>query len=397
MRRLIDAVLLAAALVAAGCGQGPREAAKGPIRIGAAMSLTGTYAAPGNYVREGYSLWAKDVNARGGLLGRRVELTVYDDKSDPQTSVSQYQKLILQDKVDLVLGPFGSPNVTVVSTVTEKLGYPMLVYAVSEEIWKRGYRYVFGVPPPAAHYLDGALAVAKQHGLERFAVIDAGSDPGLHDVGLGVLNAARETEFRVVYYEAYPKDTGDFSWLVARAKAAKPEVLLVVGYPNDEILITRELKRLGFMPKLYAVTLGGFLPQFGAALGRDAEGILGVSHWEPNTSFGLPGMQPFVEAFRQEFGRPPNSMAAYGYAAGQLLETAITKVGSLDREKIRDVLAVLDTVTVYGHYKVDKDGQQVGHDVLLIQWQQGKREVVWPARYATAKLIYPVRPWHSRN
>jgi branched-chain amino acid transport system substrate-binding protein len=396
--KLTGIVLLVALITgAAGCGEGPRQAAKDPIRIGAAVSVTGAYAEPGNYVREGYSLWAKDLNARGGLLGRRVELTLYDDKSEPPTCVAHYQKLILEDKVDLVLGPFGSPNVTVVSTVTEKLGYPLPVYAVSEEIWKRGYRYVFGVPPPAAHYMDGALAVAKQHGLERIAVIDAQSDPGLHDVGLGVLNAARETEFRVVFYDAYAEDTADFSWLMARAKAAAPDALLVSGYPKDEIAMTRELKRLDFMPKLYATVFGGILPQLGVVLGRDAEGVLGVSHWEPDASFDLPGATPFIEAFQRDFGRPPNGTAAFGYAAGQLLEAAVTKVASLDREKIRDALAALDTVTVYGHYKVDKDGQQIGHDVLLIQWQRGKKVVVWPDRLASGKLIFPVPSWHSRN
>jgi len=396
--KLTGTLLLVAVFAGAvaGCGEGPREATKGPIRIGAALSLTGAYAGPGNFVREGYSLWAKDLNARSGLLGRRVELTLYDDKSDPQTCVAHYQRLILEDKVDLVLGPFGSPNVTVASTVTEKLGYPMPVYAVSEEIWKRGYRYVFGVPPPAAHYMDGALAVAKQRGLERIAVIDSAGDPGNHDMGLGAMNAARESGFRVVFYNSYPQDTKDFTWLMARTKAAAPEALLVTGYPNDEIAMTRELKRLDFMPTLYAVRFAE-LPQFGGILGRDAEGVLGVSHWEPDASFDLPEAKVFIDAFQREFGHPPNGLAAFGYAAGQLLQAAVSKVGALNREKIRDALAGLDTVTVYGHYRVDQDGQQIGHDVLLVQWQRGKKVVVWPERLASGKPIFPVPSWHSRN
>jgi len=395
--KLAAQVLLVSVLaVAAGCSQGEREAAKGPIRIGAAISLTGAYAEPGNFVREGYDLWARDLNARGGLLGRRVDLTVYDDKSDPQTCVAHYQKLILEDKVDLVLGPFGSPNATVASTVTEKLRYPMLVYAVSEEIWKRGYRYVFGAPPPAAHYMDGALAVAKQHGIERIAVIDSASDPGNHDMGLGAMNGARERGFRVVLYNSYPKDTEEFSWLVARVKAATPEALLVTGYPKDEIAITRELKRLDFMPTLYAARFAE-LPQFGVVLGRDAEGVLGVSHWEPEASFDLQGAKAFIDAFQREFAHPPNGYAAFGYGAGQLLEAAVLKAGSFNREKIRDALAGLDTVTVYGHYKVDKDGQQIGHDVLLVQWQRGRKVVVWPERLASSRLVFPMPSWHSRN
>ena len=210
------------------------------------------------------------------------------------------------------------------------------------------------------------------------------------------MNAARETGFRVVFYDSYPKDTKDFTWLMARAKAATPEALLVTGYPQDEIVITRDLKRLDFMPTLYAARFAE-LPQFGAVLGRDAEGVQGVSHWEPDASFDLPGAKAFIDAFQREFAHPPNRPAAFGYASGQLLEAAVSKVGSLDREKIRDALAGLDTVTVYGHYKVDKDGQQIGHDVLLVQWQRGKKVVVWPERLASGKLIFPVPSWHSRN
>jgi branched-chain amino acid transport system substrate-binding protein len=116
------------------------------------MSLTGRFAEAGNDTHQGYLLWAKHVNAKGGLLGRPVELLIYNDQSDPQTSVNLYQQLINQDKVDLVFGPTTSPITIVASTVTEKLRYPMIPLAASEEIWNRGYRYVFGITPPAMHY-----------------------------------------------------------------------------------------------------------------------------------------------------------------------------------------------------------------------------------------------------
>ncbi|MBI3989271.1 MAG: ABC transporter substrate-binding protein, partial [candidate division NC10 bacterium] len=152
-----------------------------------------------------------------------------------------------------------------------------------------------------------------------------------------------------------------------------------------------------FMPKLYAVAQGARLDEFGAALGKDADYVLGMSDWELYPNLGLPGIKEFIEAFQKEFGRLPIALAAQGYAAGQVLEAAVTKVGSLDREKIRDALASLDMVTVYGHYKVDQDGLQLGKDVFLIQWQKGKKEIVWPERYATAKLVYPIPPWNARK
>lgn len=149
-------------LINFGCRQSSDETAKGPIRIGGSLSLTGRFADVCKYNHQGYLLWAKHVNAKGGLLGRPVELRIYDDQSDPQTSVNLYQQLILQDKVDLILGPYSSPIAIVTSTVTEKLRYPMITTAVSEEIWNRGYRYVFGISAPARHHFDGALAITTQ-------------------------------------------------------------------------------------------------------------------------------------------------------------------------------------------------------------------------------------------
>jgi branched-chain amino acid transport system substrate-binding protein len=108
-------------------------------------------------------------------------------------------------------------------------------------------------------------------------------------------------------------------------------------------------------------------------------------------------MQPFIEDFQKEFGRLPSGHAARGYGAGQVLEAAVTKVGSLDREKIRDILVSLDMVTVYGRYKVDPDGLAIGHEALLIQWQKGKKEIVWPEAYVTAKLVFPIPPWSKRK
>jgi branched-chain amino acid transport system substrate-binding protein len=159
-------------LISFGCRQPANEATKGPIRIGGSVSLTGRFDLFGKHLHQGYLLWAKHINAKGGLLGRPVELLIYDDQSDPQTSVNLYQQLINQDKVDLVLGPYFSPIAIVASTVTEKLRYPMITGAASEEIWNRGYRYVFGITSPAMHFLDGALAIAKQQGLKQIALIN---------------------------------------------------------------------------------------------------------------------------------------------------------------------------------------------------------------------------------
>jgi branched-chain amino acid transport system substrate-binding protein len=244
--------------------------------------------------------------------------------------------------------------------------------------------------------LDGALAIIKEHDLQRIALIHENT-VFPRSVARGVIESAPKMGLEIIFHKEWKKGTEDFLRLLQAIKALEPEVLLTAGFLEEGKPITRQLKELDFMPKLYVGTSGVRLDDFGATLGPDAEYVLGFSDWEPYPSLGLPGMQPFIEDFQKEFGRLPSGFAARGYAAGQALEAAVMKVESLDREKIRDTLARLDMVTVYGRYKVDKDGLAIGHETFLIQWQKGKKEIVWPEAYATAKLIFPIPPWSARK
>jgi branched-chain amino acid transport system substrate-binding protein len=347
-------------------------------------------------MHRGYQLWAKHVNAKGGLLGRPVELLIYDDKSDPQTSADLYQQLINLDKVDLVLGTCVSPIGIVASTVTEKLHYPMIPYGNADEIWRRGYKYVFGILPPGRKELEGALALAKQLGLKRVALINENT-VWARTVAGGVIEGAPGIGLELVFHEEYTKGTEDFRPLLAKVKDLQPEVLLTAAYLEENILIVRQMQQLDFLPRLYASAYAASLDGFGDALGQDAEYVLSNSDWEPQHSLRLPGMPPFIEDFEKEYGRLPSSPAAGAYGIGQVLEAAVTKAASLDREKIRDALANLDMVSVYGRYKVDAEGTAIGHEVLMIQWQKGKKQIVWPEAYATAKLIFPIPAWNARN
>jgi len=389
-------VLSAFLLISFGCTRTTDEAAKGPIRFGGSLPLTGRLAVEGKEMHQGYQLWAKHVNARGGLLGRPVELLIYDDRSDAQTSADLYQQLILRDKVDLVLGPDTSPLAIVVSTITEKLRYPMIPYANADEIWRRGYKYVFEILPPAMHELDGALAFAKQQRLMRIALINENT-VWARTVARGVIENAPAIGLELVSHEEYAKGTTDFRRLLRRVNDVKADVLLTAAYVEESIQIVRDLKRLRFAPKLYASAYAASLDGFGATLGQDAEYVLAMSEWEPEHNLPLPGIRTFIEDFRKEYERSPSSPAAGAYGIAQVLEAAVKRAGSLDRDKIRDALAVLDLVTVYGRYKVDPEGIAIGHEILLIQWQKGKKQIVWPEAYATAKLIFPIPPWNARN
>ncbi|GIX46895.1 MAG: branched-chain amino acid ABC transporter substrate-binding protein [Candidatus Tectimicrobiota bacterium] len=387
-------VLWVLVLLVAVALSGPTQAAE-PIKIGAAISLTGKYGRTGEYQLEGYQLWVKQVNERGGLLGRPVELIVLDDKSDPATSVKLYEKLITVDQVDLVLAPYSSAVTYAVAPVTEKYGYPMLAAgASSTKIWEQGYRYIFMMVSPAEVYLEGAVDIAARNGLKTVAMLAENSlFPKASAAGTKKLLQARGME--LVFYEEYPKTVTDFSAVMLKLQQLRPEVVLANTYFPDAVIITRQMKEYNVSPKLYAATVGPALPDFYESLGKTAEYVYGPSQWD--IKLKTPGNAEFVKAYTELHGRPPDYHSASGYASCVMLEMAVKQVGSLDRDKIRDALARLDTTTVFGDYAVDEQGKQLKHKMVLLQWQDGQLEIVWPDELATAPPRFPTPPWEQRG
>ncbi len=358
-----------------------------PIRIGASISLTGKYERTGAEMNNGYDLCAETVNAEGGLLGRPIEFVVYDDQSDPETGAKLYEKLITEDEVDLIIGPYSSPVTIPSSAVTERLGFPMIASgASSSEIWARGFKYVFGVYTKAPFYLQGAIEIAKQEGLTKVAILTEDGAFAL-DVVAGARRFAEEAGMEIVHYEEYGRDVTDLSAAISKAKAAGAEVLLGGTYGPDSELIIRQSKELGFEPRMFAFTVGPALPDFADNLGEDAELVFGATQWEPSVK--APGVDEFVTAYQDSYGYDPGYHAAGGYGACQLLMEAVEEAGSLDQAAIRDALQELETITTFGAYAVDATGAQSAKPMYLIQWQEGKRVIVWPFDVAEAEYKLP--------
>ncbi len=383
--------------------------AQQPIRIGASLALTGPYAALGQNQQRGYQLCAKHVNEKGGVLARKIEFVLYDDQSQPATGVRLYEKLITQDKVGLVLGPWGSPMTEAVANVNEKHKMPMVApMAATTSIFKKGRRFIFMVHSPAEVYLEGFIDMAAKRGLKTVALI--------HEDTLfpkaaaqGGLELAKKRGLPVVLVEAYPKGTTDFSVILTKVRAANPDVLAAGTYFEDAVAITRQSRELNVNPKMFAVTVGGDLPRFYDILGRGAEFVYGPSQWEVELvtlrAGGLipiarqyPGAREFVESHRKEF---PGAEISYhtgaGYGGCQVLMEAIRRAGSLDSEKVRDAILKLDFNTVYGAFKVDQDGFQIAHKMVIFQWQDGKKVIVWPDELAPGKPRFPTPPWGQRQ
>ena len=382
--------------------------AQKPIRVGASLSQTGAYAALGQNQRRGHQLCVKHTNDKGGVLGRKLELVVYDDESDPATAVRLYEKLITQDRVDLVLGPYGSPITEAVADMNEKYRMPMLApNAGTTSIFKKGRKFIFMVASPGEAYLEGFIDLAATRGLKTMALIHEDTIfPKA--VAHGGRELAKKRGLTVVLVEAYPKGTTDFSAILTKVRAANPDVLAAGTYFEDAVAISRQTKELNLNPKMYLVTIGVVLPKFHEVLGRTAEFVYGPSLWEPELvtlrAGGLipiarryPGAREFVEAHHRAYpGADLSHHTAGGYGSCRVLTEAVKRAGSLDREKIRDAILKLDINTVYGAFKVDQDGFQIAHKMVTFQWQDGKKVIVWPEELAAIKARFPTPPWSQR-
>ncbi len=376
------------------CGWTSTSAAKEPIKIGASISTTGKYAKVGAYQKEAYLLWEKLVNKQGGLLGRPVKFIIYDDESRPATGVKLYEKLITQDKVDLVLGPYSSAVTKSASVVSEKYKMPMVApMAATTSIWERGFKYIFQVISPAEVYLEGAIDIGLRKGLKKVAVINADSlFPKAS--AKGAMELAKSRGMEVVFHDEFPRGAIDFSALLTKIKALNPDIILAATYFTDAVAIARQMKELDVNPKMFVVTVGGDLPEFYKDLGDVAEYIYGATQWE--ASLPYPGLEAFVTEYKKMWNREPDYHSAGSYAGCLILEEAINRAGALDKEKIRQALLDINMLTMFGAYKVDERGFQIAHKMLTIQWQDGKKQVVWPDKWKTAEPRFPTPEWSKR-
>src|SRR5437016_2808932 len=255
-------VVVGLSIVAASVALTTPAPAQGPIRIGASMSLTGTYAQPGRYQHEGYQLCEQELNAHGGLLGRSVKFVVYDDQSMPATAVRLYEKLITEDKVDAVMGPYSSAISEAVANTTEKYRKVMVMpLAATTSIFKSGRKYVFMILTPAETYLEGMIDIAAKRGLKTVAIVNEDTLFPKASAN-GTADVAKKRGLQITFQEAYPKGNTDFSALLTKLRATNPDVVAAGTYFDDAVALTRQMKELNVNPKMFGVTVGGDIPKF---------------------------------------------------------------------------------------------------------------------------------------
>lgn len=354
------------------------------LRIGVSLGLSGLFANDAEMQGKAYRLWAEQVNQRGGILGRRVEFIIRDDKSDTATACQIYEDYILRHGADLIMGPFSSGITAAVAPIADKYGYPMLAPgAAAESLWKLGYRNLFGIIPAAGRHTIGFLALLADAGIDSLAIVHA-DDVFSVDVAEGARIWAPEYDVRITSFAQVALGSADLKPAAIAARQSGAKALLMAGHFAESVNMRRTLQRIGWMPAAYYASVGPGLDKFGSELGNAADGTFATTTWEPLEDLKLPGTVQFLHAFIAAYGEKPNFLAAHAYSACQVFEQALLKAGSVDRALLRDSLAELDTNTLLGRYAVDRSGRQTKRFPLILQWQHGQREIVWPKALRTA-------------
>ena len=402
--RILGIVLLVGFLFLTGSGM--VFAAGDKVKIGAAVSLSGMLTKEGTGVKKGYDFWADWANARGGITigGKKynVEMIFYDDESNPQRSAKLVEKLITEDKVDVVMGPYGSGIAMASTTIAERYGYAyILPLCNSDVLFTRGYKNIFGVFPVASRDAVSFLDLMKNQvpKPETIAIISVNSTyPLLLSEGANDY-LKQEGGLKVVALEKFPSETSDLSSLISSLKTKNPDILLEAGYYEHSVLITRQMKELKFSPKALFLSVGPQIPDFVKNLGKDAEYSMATAPWHSKMKFKDPAFTnaEYCEMFNKKYKENPDLFSAFGTAGGRLLEQALEKAGSLDQDKIRLALRnIALTDTIVGPIKFDEAGRNALGKIGVLQIQKGQGEVVNPIGAATSKVWYPAVPWEKR-
>ncbi|MFH1035605.1 MAG: amino acid ABC transporter substrate-binding protein [Pseudomonadota bacterium] len=362
-----------------------------PVLVGGTVSLEGRFKDVSLPMRQAMLLWESQINQRGGLLGRPVRLILHDDQSDPGLVPGLYRKLLDQDKVDLLVAPYGSVLTLAAAQVCDPRGMVLVAAASGGGLWQQGFRNLFGVYSDADRYFIGVMDLLARQGFSNVAVIHA-EDPFSQSAARGCLEWAQRLGLRVSLDEGFQRAEPELPALLEKVRQERPDGLILCSYPTDAYRVIALLRGMGYRPPVLAMAVAPAMPDFAEKAGDFAEGIMGPSHWEADERVPFPGTRRFIKAFKERTGQVPSYHPAAAYASLTLLENAVGQAQCLDQAKIRQYLLDLDSVTLLGRFKVDRQGHQVGHNPFIIQWQQGSKEIIYPPKMRTAKPQMPAPP-----
>lgn len=384
-----------------------------PIKVGFSLGLTGANAPNGGQLLLALEIWRDDVNAKGGLLGRPVELVYYDDQTNPSNEATIYTKLITVDKVDLLLGPYGTNQIAAALTVLAPRNLTtigILGTAANSKIHYKNYFSMIPLgPTPKREFSRGFFEVvaAQKPKLKTVALIGADAEFGKNAVD-GARENAKAAGLQIVYDKLYPPDLADLSPVVLAVKAINPDVVFVGAYPPDTVKFVNSAAEKELTPKIMGGDMIGLLATpLKIKMGPLMNGYLNNAEvFVPIPTFNFSGVKDILAKYHERAkgkGIDPfgYNFAPYGYGAGQVLAAAVEGTKSIDHGKLADYMRSHEFDTVVGKIRFGKDGEWTKPRMLLTQWQGLKERelsevtdprkwvVVWPPEHKTGNLIFP--------
>jgi len=380
------------------------------ITLGAAVSFTGKYSTNGKHTKNGYDLAVKRINENGGVkVGDNtylLQIIYYDDESTPARVAQLIERLINQDKVNFILGPYSSGLTKAIAPVTEKYKVPMVEgNGASRALFTQGYRYLFAVLSTSEQYLQSAVDLAAEQaramGKDPADVRIAGvfeNDPFSQDVRAGVLDDAKRHGMKMVIDDKLPPEINDMSTSLTKVRALKPDLLVVSGHAKGAALAIRQVSEMKVDVPMLALThcdSAQVIEKFGKA----AEYALCASQWDRHLNyrdewFGT--AEEYAQLFESEYDYAPPYQAAESTATVLTFVDAFQRAGSIDKEQVRDALAATNRQTFYGNIDFDDSGKNIAKPMVLYQVQDGNYNVVAPTQWASSKLRHPTPPWSER-
>jgi branched-chain amino acid transport system substrate-binding protein len=392
------AIVATAILLACGSGYSAGAAEK-TLKVGAPLPLTGGLSPEGERLKAGYDLWAETQNAAGGIKAGpdnyKVEIVYSDYQSNTPRAVQSAERMITEDKVDAIFAPFGSGATKAVSAITEKYGVPMIASnAASVQVFDQGFKYLFGMYTPNNTVTEPVvdLVMQKNPSVKRVAVL-ARNDLFPLAIAEELIKYAKAKGLEIVSDQKFPIGTVDYGSALTQIRAAQPDWIYVTGYVNDMLLVRKQMQEQGVKAQLITMLVGPTTPEFIEGAGKLAENVVTSSWWDVAAKFKgedvFGSAENFAQAFRKKYdNRYPDYSVASSAACGVVLQLAITKAGTVDKAKVRDQLAAMDTDTFFGHIKFGSNGQINSLKPPVMQIQNGQPVVVYPADIKQSELRF---------
>lgn len=369
------------------------------IKIGLSISLTGNYSIQGIESFEGIKLWVSDVNSRGGIFIEDynkkipIELIYYDDESSIEKCRTNIEKLILEDEVEILLGPYSSSLALAACEVAEKHNKTLWNHGGStDEVEERNFTCVINAITPASKYSHGIIdAVIKTDlSVKKVATFSAENSGFSTRVANGAKEYAKSLGLDVREYK-FISGTKDFSNQLQDLKSYEPDLILGMGRAEDDLALSEQIFSKGIQSKALGFIVAS-IKLFKDKFGQKVEGVLSASQWEMGLQIKPdlgPKPEEFTEHFKSVYDKEPDYVAAQAYNIGIIIEKCIQEVENLDDTDLKDFAKELEIKTFYGKFKTDSNGNQIGHEMVVVQWQNGVKVIVYPESGAQSKMLYP--------